>query len=273
VSNDDAQDMKEKILREYPRLGVNDKFKFACHSKLACFTHCCADVNIALTPYDVLRLRKRIGMGSEDFIEKYTVLPPMAPGQKLPMVYLRMSEADKRCQFVGEKGCSVYEDRPWACRMYPIGHASGRTEANPQGEDFYFILRDRRCDGLDEERELTIREWMESQATGDYDAANDEYKELSLHPFLTRGYALEPQHRQMFFMACYNLDRFREFIFESRFLQKFIIEPETIEAIRHDDEALLRFAYRWLRFALFHERTITINPDYENAKKKVLRAQ
>ena len=167
----------------------------------------------------------------------------------------------------------MYEDRPWACRMYPIGHASGRTEANPQGEDFYFILRDRRCDGLDEERELTIREWMESQATGDYDAANDEYKELSLHPFLTRGYALEPQHRQMFFMACYNLDRFREFIFESTFLQKFIIEPETIEAIRHDDEALLRFAYRWLRFALFHERTITINPDYENAKKKVLRAQ
>ena len=241
MSNDDAQDMKEKILREYPRLGVNDKFKFACHSKLACFTHCCADVNIALTPYDVLRLRKRIGMGSEDFIEKYTVLPPMAPGQKLPMVYLRMSEADKRCQFVGEKGCSVYEDRPWACRMYPIGHASGRTEANPQGEDFYFILRDRRCDGLDEERELTIREWMESQATGDYDAANDEYKELSLHPFLTRGYALEPQHRQMFFMACYKAHSCRNSSLSPRRSRRFAMTTRHCCALPIVGFALLCF--------------------------------
>ncbi len=273
MSNDDTQDMRDKILRDYPRLSADDKFKFACHPKLACFTHCCADVNIALTPYDVLRLRKRIGMGSEEFIEKHTVLPPMAPGQKLPMVYLRMGEEDKRCKFVGEKGCGVYEDRPWACRMYPVGHATGRTAANPDGEEFYFILRDRRCDGLDEANEMTIREWMENQGTADYDAANDEFKELSLHPFLTKGYALEPQHHQMFFMACYNLDRFREFVFESTFLQKFEIEPETIEAIREDDDALLRFAYRWLRFAMFHERTVKMNPNYEEAKKKVLRVE
>jgi len=272
VSNEESQDMKDKILRDYPRMSADDKFKFRCHDKLPCFTHCCADVNIALTPYDALRLRKRLGMRSEEFIDKYLLLPKMAPGQKLPMVYLRMGE-DKRCQFVSEKGCSVYEDRPWACRMYPVGHATGRTESNPDGEDFYFILHDRKCDGLSEDNEMTIREWMENQGTGDYDAANDEFKEISLHPFLTKGYALEPRHRQMFFMACYDLDQFREFIFESSFLKKFEVEPETVEAIRADDEALLRFAFRWLRFALFHERTLTINPEYEEAKRKVLRAE
>ncbi len=268
--NEESQDMKDKILREYPRLSADDKFNFKCHDKLACFTHCCADVNIALTPYDVLRLRKRIGMGSEEFIEEHLFLPKMVPGQKLPMVLLRMRDDNKSCKFVGEKGCEVYEDRPWACRMYPVGHATGRTDANPDGEDFYFILRDRKCDGLDEKNEMTIREWMENQGTRDYDEANNEYKELSLHPFLTKGYALEPQHRQMFFMACYNLDRFREFVFESTFLQKFDIEAETVEAIREDDEALLRFGFRYLRFALFHERTVKLNPDYEKAKRKVL---
>lgn len=271
MSNDDSQDMKDQILRDYPRMTADDKFNFKCHDKLSCFTHCCADVNIALTPYDVLRLRKRIGMGSEQFIDEHLFLPKMAPGQKLPMVYLRMRDDDKRCKFVGPTGCGVYEDRPWACRMYPVGHATSRTDANPDGEDFYFILRDRKCDGLGEQNEMTIREWMQNQRTGDHDAANEEFKELSLHPFLTKGYALEPQHRQMFFMACYNLDRFREFVFESTFLKKFEIEPETLAAIRENDEELLRFAYRWLRFALFHERTLKINSDYEDAKKKVLR--
>ncbi len=271
MSNEESQDMKEMILSKYERLTIDHQFNFKCHNKLGCFTHCCADVNIALTPYDVLRLRKRIGMGSEAFIEKHVLLPKMTPGQKLPLVFLRMDANTKRCMFVGDNGCKVYEDRPWACRMYPVGHASGRTNANPDGEDFYFILRDRRCDGLGEKNLMTIREWMENQGTADYDAANNEYKEFSLHPFLTKGYALEPQHRQMFFMACYNLDRFREFIFESTFLKKFDIESETIEAIRNDDEALLLFAFRWLRFALFHERTVKIIPEYEEAKRKVLR--
>ena len=77
----------------------------------------------------------------------------------------------------------------------------------------------------------------------------------------------------MFFMACYNLDRFREFVFGSSFLNKFQVEPEVVEAIRHDDEALLRFAYRWLRFAMFHERTLGIEPSYESAKKRALRVE
>lgn len=273
MSNEESDDLKDKILREYPRLSIDDKFNFSCHAGLACFTHCCADVSIAMTPYDVLRLRKRLGIGSEEFIDKYLLLPKMAPGQKLPAVYLRMDSDTLKCQFVGEKGCGVYEDRPWACRMYPVGHASGRTEKNPGGEDFYFLLRDRKCDGLDEPNPMTIREWMENQKTADHDAANEEFKELSLHPFLTRGYALEPQHRQMYFMACYNLDRFRDFIFESTFLKKFDVEPDVVESIRNDDEALLSFAYRYLRFAMFHERTVKLNPEYEQAKKKVLSAE
>jgi hypothetical protein len=60
----------------------------------------------------------------------------------------------------------------------------------------------------------------------------------------------------MFFTACYDLDRFREFVFGSTLLQRFDVDEDLIEAMRYDDEALLRFAFLWLRFSLFGEKTM-----------------
>ncbi len=50
-----------------------DCIHFHCHSRLPCFTTCCRDVNIFLSPYDILRLKNRLAMPSGDFIERYTV--------------------------------------------------------------------------------------------------------------------------------------------------------------------------------------------------------
>ena len=36
------------------------KFSFACHPDVPCFTKCCSDLDLALTPYDVLRLKNRL---------------------------------------------------------------------------------------------------------------------------------------------------------------------------------------------------------------------
>ncbi len=59
-------------------------------------------------------------------------------------------------------------------------------------------------------------------------------------------------------MACYDLDRFRRFIFESRFLELFEVDEARVEALRRDDEELLEFALQWLRFSLFQEKTMKI---------------
>ena len=63
--------LQEQILTDYPRLGPDDTFKFACHPGVSCFNRCCGDVNIFLSPYDVLRMKKRLGMTSGDFLEQY----------------------------------------------------------------------------------------------------------------------------------------------------------------------------------------------------------
>ena len=88
-------------------------FAFRCHPGISCFTQCCRDVTIALTPYDVLRLRKALGISSYEFLEKYTLIIPKK-NRLIPLVVLKMNDEDKKCPFVIEEGCRVYQERPWA---------------------------------------------------------------------------------------------------------------------------------------------------------------
>ncbi|SPE28139.1 conserved hypothetical protein (qmoABC associated) [Acidobacteriia bacterium SbA2] len=72
----------------------------------------------------------------------------------------------------------------------------------------------------------------------------------------------------MFYMACYDLDRFRRFVFESRFLELFEVDEARVEALRHDDEELLEFALQWLRFSLFQEKTMKIRREVAEARRR-----
>ncbi|MBT8385843.1 MAG: YkgJ family cysteine cluster protein, partial [Ignavibacteria bacterium] len=92
--------LKRTILEQFPRLDADAKFKFSCHPGVSCFNQCCADVNIFLTPYDVLRLKNHLGISSQEFLDKYTQLVA-DPKQQLPAVQLRMTETEtKHCFFV-----------------------------------------------------------------------------------------------------------------------------------------------------------------------------
>jgi hypothetical protein len=87
---------------------------------------------------------------------------------------------------------------------------------------------------------------------------------LELYSKGPRGIALGTQHMQMFTMACYNTERFRDFIFKSGFLQKFDVSDDLVEALRLDDIKLLEFAFQWLKFALFREPVL--RPKIQAAK-------
>ena len=104
---------------EMTRMDVEHIFKFRCASNVPCFTDCCRDITIVLSPYDVLRLKNALNLQSDEFLDRHTII---IRREKLliPMVVLKMNEDDKRCPFVTEEGCSVYADRPWPCRMYPL---------------------------------------------------------------------------------------------------------------------------------------------------------
>jgi Fe-S-cluster containining protein len=257
LPDDPRQQLQERILADYPRLGPQDTFKFACHPGVSCYNKCCGDVNIFLSPYDVLRMKKRLGMTSTEFLEKYALMP-VQKDMKTPVVMLRMSEDEaKTCPFLTDAGCGIYADRPWPCRMYPLGLAAQKdTPDGWRGERFYFLLQEEMCKGHGEPKEWTVRRWFEDQGIDEYDEWGEAFKELTLHEYFEKGGVLSPEKMHMFFTACYDLDKFREFVFGSTLLQRFDVEEDLVEEMRYDDEALLRFAFLWLRFSLFGERTV-----------------
>jgi uncharacterized protein len=250
------------ILAGRRQLGPEDTFEFGCHPGVSCFTDCCADINIILTPLDVLKLSRRVGMETGEFLTKHT-LTPLSRHLQLPVVVLKMDEEnEERCPFLGEQGCGVYEDRPWACRMYPVGSALPPARAGVEPEPIYFLFEDDFCKGREETAGWTVSQWLENQGIDDRDDLEVGHREIVSHPWFIGGTRqLDPKRIEMYHMACYNLDTFRRFVTESTFLSRFEVSDEEAKVLETDDEALLKFAYRWVRFALFAEPTIKVRED------------
>ena len=143
------------LLQGRRQLQGEDKFCFGCHPGVPCFTDCCRDINILLTPVDVLRLARRLEMTTTDFLDTHTQMP-VTKDLHLPVLMLKMGpEPERRCSFVTEAGCGVYEDRPWSCRMYPLGSAlppgarGGAARADPLPVRGRFLQGPRRADRVD----------------------------------------------------------------------------------------------------------------------------
>ncbi len=91
-----------------------------------------------------------------------------------------------------------------------------------------------------------------------------------MNPFLKDKVIENPKIQQMYYMACYDLDRFRRFVFDSSFLNQFETDPEEIEQIKEDDVALYKFAMKWLEYGLIGQRAFKVKPEVMAAKKQAL---
>jgi len=240
---------QEKKAKKPLRIDPEHVFQFRCSPGLPCFTQCCQDVNIVLTPYDVLRLKNALGISSDEFHDRHTIL--ISKEKKLiPMVILKMEGGNKRCPFVSEAGCRVYADRPWACRMYPL-------DINDDGT-FRLVTNPQRCKGLEQDEKWRISEWLVDQGVPVYDEMNALFAQVT-NPLRTMDLDIDnPRIYKMMFMACYNIDKFREFVFKSTFLDRFDVDPTEIDKIENNDLELLKFAFDWIQFGIFGKKTFRI---------------
>ena len=118
------------------RLEESDTFHFRCHPGVGCFNRCCRNLNLFLYPYDVLRLKRRLGLSSGEFLRSFTSRH-IGPGSGLPVVTLKpRGGAQQRCPFVTPQGCSVYPDRPAACRTYPLVRVVARPTPSAVGAEW-----------------------------------------------------------------------------------------------------------------------------------------
>jgi len=228
-----------------------DLMKFDCSSQNECFNDCCRDLNQALTPYDVLRLKQNLGMTSQDFLKKYTALH-YGPESGLPVVEFKPNPATGHaCPFVTPEGCSVYADRPASCRMYPLARAIARSRETGEIGEFFALIEEPHCKGFGRETGQTVRQWLAGQDVGRHNKQNDKLMELiSLKNRILPG-KLEGAQADQFYLALYDLDEFRTQIFENELLKKFDIPGVLLEKIKADDEALLNFGIEWVKYMLF----------------------
>ena len=82
------------------RLNAGDTFRFRCHPQVACFNRCCRNLNLYLYPYDVIRLRVRLAISSDEFLDRHADVV-LRPGNHFPEVLLRMADtSEKTCPFL-----------------------------------------------------------------------------------------------------------------------------------------------------------------------------
>jgi uncharacterized protein len=224
-------------IQEQEVLTAESRFHFACHVDLPCFTRCCRDVNIYLTPYDLLRLRRTLGMGSEEFLEKYTHLL-LVKGTYIPVVQLAMEEWSLACKLVGDAGCRVYGDRPWACRLYPL------DLGDKEGEYRFMVGRDR-CFGLGEKRTWTVQQWLDDQGVAPYAEMEKAFHQM-MPPGFQHCQRMDAGLGRVMYLA-YDLDRFARMVEDPHFRELSQVDDELLQRLQSDDETLLLYAFRYIR--------------------------
>lgn len=256
IDVENIESMPEGALKE------GEVFSFRCHSGLACFNRCCRNLNLFMYPYDVLRLKKKLGISSDDFLEQYSDIV-MRPAKHFPEVLLRMSESnEKECPFLTETGCSVYADRPDTCRTFPVEQGIYYDAGKKTASTVHFFRPPGFCLGKNEDVKWTPASWTKDQNAEIHNKMTALWAEIinlfQDNPWGNEG--PEGSKAKMAFMAAYNIDRFRDFIFESTFLKRYKIKEELIKKIKKSDTELLKFGFSWIKYFLWGKATDSFPP-------------
>ena len=104
----------------FPVIADHDTFSFACGG---CGDCCRQREDIVLSGYDLFRISRRLGLPpaltANAFCRQY-----MGSVSLLPV--MRLAPRDDRsrsCPFLWNDRCSIHEDKPLVCALYPLGQS------------------------------------------------------------------------------------------------------------------------------------------------------
>ncbi len=241
--------MRPDLAPEHVRpLTPDETFRFSCHPGVACFTDCCRQLDLALSPYDVLRLSNHLGLAPSTFLDQYAAVE-QTEECAFPQVFLCMvDDGHASCPFVTPSGCSVYADRPSACRTYPLGRGAFTTP-DGQHHEMHVLLTEPHCKGFNEDNPQDITAWQKDQDLAHYNAMNDELLAVLQHPLLKGGQQTTEQEVEIF-LSLYSLDTLRQQLLDTSCAPPFSITENERQELATQDLALLRLGIRWLRHVL-----------------------
>lgn len=244
------------------KLTPGSRFHFSCHHGLVCFNQCCLNPTVILKPYDIVRLRRRLGITSTEFLARYTT-QVVEDKSHLPLNLLDTDQDDgRRCPFLEAAGCGVYEDRPGACRLFPITQGSNLGQDGV--EDTYFCKRLDFCQGFEKGQEWTLAQWQADQGLGPDEDLNRGWLEIILKRGALNPPAEDARASALFTLVAYDLDKFRRHVFETPFLEIFAIPQNLAAVLQESDVELLRFGYKYLKMVLLIEDALHMKEEMRN---------
>jgi uncharacterized protein len=198
-------------------IDTSSTFAFACHQELSCFTECCRLLELALSPYDVLRLRRGTGLTSAQLLERYLIIE-QDPDEAFPRLYLSMVDDGRAsCVFVTPEGCSVYQHRPGACRTFPLGRGVGRSGATISEQ--FILITEPFCQGFGTDQRHTPQQYLLNQETREYNRYADRVAHLLQHDALRGGFKPSREDVSLFLLLLYDLDTLRLRLRQGHFLK------------------------------------------------------
>ncbi len=250
-------------------LKKGETFSFRCYAGIACFNRCCRNLNLFLYPYDVIRLKNNLHLTSDQFLEKYVVIV-MRESNYFPSVMMRMSEDNESsCPFLNESGCSIYPDRPDTCRSFPVEQGVIYGGQMNKSRLIQFFRPPAFCLGRHENKTWTAHTWARDQNAIIYNRMTARWADLKrlfqINPWGQEG--PRSAKAKMAFMATYNIDRFRDFVFNSSFLERYEVNSALVKKIREDDVELLKLGFDWVKFFVWGIKSASIRFISASSKK------
>ena len=138
--------------------------------------------------------------------------------------------------------------------MYPVDRGEREGE-------FHLIVDPSMCLGMKEKRQWKVREYLYDQGLDPYNEMEKPFRKITTHPRFSQEKIQNPKIQEMCRMALYDLNRFRRFVLESRFLEVFHVDKEVVDRLKEDDLELMKLAYRWVEFGLISGETLKIRED------------
>ena len=135
-------------------------FSYQCNGCM----NCCHNKAIRVAPYETLRLARRLGISTTDFIKTYT---------EGGGTVLCTRGDDRACIFLEQHGCGVYSDRPLACRLYPLARW-----VDPDGKESFGHLTPHPDTTGVYGTSGTVAGYLERQSAATFFAMGDRYGAL-----------------------------------------------------------------------------------------------
>lgn len=144
---------------EKMKIGVDEPFKFHC---TMCGKCCIHREDILLTPKDMYRMAKKLGITPKELFEQYCETY-IGSDSRIPIVRLKPRGSVRRCPLLKDRKCSVHDAKPIVCAMFPIGRclmmdAKASSPEHITTDDIQFIFTAPGCG--DDSETHTVREWL-----------------------------------------------------------------------------------------------------------------